>query len=83
MVESSAPGSKIHSIGDAFWWAIVTVTTLGYGDIYPVTLEGRIIAAALMFVGIAILGILIYNRSRVTGVKTKEKRRLGSLCRPD
>jgi voltage-gated potassium channel len=59
MVESSAPGTKIHSIGDAFWWAIVTVTTVGYGDIYPVTLEGRIIAAALMFVGIAILGILI------------------------
>jgi voltage-gated potassium channel len=59
MVESSAPGTKIHNIGDAFWWAIVTVTTVGYGDIYPVTLEGRIIAAALMFVGIAILSILI------------------------
>jgi voltage-gated potassium channel len=59
MVESSAPGTKIHNIGDAFWWAIVTVTTVGYGDIYPVTIEGRIIASALMFVGIAILGILI------------------------
>lgn len=48
MVESSAPGTKLRSIGDAFWWAIVTVTTVGYGDMYPVTLEGRIIAAALM-----------------------------------
>jgi voltage-gated potassium channel len=39
--------------------AIVTVSTVGYGDIYPVTFEGRIVAAVLMFVGIAILGILI------------------------
>jgi voltage-gated potassium channel len=59
MAESSAPGTKIRNIEDAFWWAIVTVTTVGYGDIYPVTIEGRIIAAVLMFVGIAILGILI------------------------
>ncbi|MDQ3837648.1 MAG: potassium channel family protein [Thermoproteota archaeon] len=59
MVESPAQGTKIHNIGDAFWWAIVTVTTVGYGDIYPVTIPGRIIAAVLMFVGIAILGVLI------------------------
>jgi voltage-gated potassium channel len=59
MVESSAQGTKINNLGDVFWWAIVTVTTVGYGDIYPVTNEGRIIASVLMFVGIAILGILI------------------------
>jgi voltage-gated potassium channel len=59
MVESSAQGTRIHNLGDAFWWAIVTVSTVGYGDIYPVTSEGRIVAAVLMFVGIAILGILI------------------------
>jgi voltage-gated potassium channel len=59
MVEASAQGTRIHKLGDAFWWAIVTVTTVGYGDIYPVTFEGRIVAAVLMFVGIAILGILI------------------------
>jgi voltage-gated potassium channel len=59
VVETSAQGTRIHNLSDAFWWAIVAVTTVGYGDIYPVTFEGRIVAAALMFVGIAILGILI------------------------
>ena len=54
MVESSAQGTRIHNLGDAFWWAIVTVSTVRYGDIYPVTFEGRIVAAVLMFVGIAI-----------------------------
>lgn len=40
----------------AIWWAFVTVTTVGYGDIYPVTTEGRIVAGALMMVGISVLG---------------------------
>lgn len=59
LVESNAPDSKVTKLGDAFWWAIVTVTTVGYGDIYPVTVEGKIIASILMIVGIAILGVLI------------------------
>jgi voltage-gated potassium channel len=60
MVESSAQGTRIHNLGDAFWWAIVTVSTVRYGDIYPVTFEGRIVAAsAYVCRGIAILGILI------------------------
>lgn len=59
LVEGNIPDSKITNIGDAFWWAIVTVTTVGYGDIYPVTVEGKIIASILMIVGIGILGVLI------------------------
>ncbi|TVP40421.1 ion channel [Candidatus Nitrosocosmicus arcticus] len=58
-VEHNAPGSKITNLGDAVWWAVVTVTTVGYGDVYPVTFEGRIIATVIMVIGIAILGILI------------------------
>jgi voltage-gated potassium channel len=59
LVEGNVPESKVTNLGDAFWWAIVTVTTVGYGDIYPVTTEGKIIASILMIFGIAILGILI------------------------
>jgi len=59
VVEGDVPQGKITNVGDAFWWAIVTVTTVGYGDIYPVTVEGKIIASILMIFGIAILGVLI------------------------
>ena len=59
IAEHNIEGTKITNIGDAFWWAIATVTTVGYGDVFPVTVEGRIIATCLMIVGIAILGILI------------------------
>jgi voltage-gated potassium channel len=58
-VEHNVEETKFTNIGDAFWWAIVTITTVGYGDIYPVTVEGKVIAGFLMIVGIAILGVLI------------------------
>ena len=54
--ERHAPGATIKSGGDALWWALTTVTTVGYGDTYPVTTEGRIIASGLMLVGIALFG---------------------------
>lgn len=54
--ERHAPGATIKSGGDALWWALTTVTTVGYGDTYPVTTEGRIIAAGLMLIGIALFG---------------------------
>lgn len=57
-VEQNAPDAKIQNFGDAAWWAITTITTVGYGDLYPVTPIGRIVAAALMMSGIAVLGIV-------------------------
>ena len=54
--ERHTPGATIKSGGDALWWALTTVTTVGYGDTYPVTTEGRLIAAGLMLVGIALFG---------------------------
>jgi len=55
-VESKAPNAMIKNGGDAVWWALSTVTTVGYGDMYPVTTQGRFIAAVLMLVGIALFG---------------------------
>jgi voltage-gated potassium channel len=59
LAESNIKDTKVTNIGDAFWWALVTVTTVGYGDVYPVTVEGKIIAGILMIAGIAIIGLLI------------------------
>jgi voltage-gated potassium channel len=56
--ELQVKGSNIHNFGDALWWAIVTVTTVGYGDKYPVSAGGRGVATVLMFVGIGLIGVL-------------------------
>lgn len=50
------PNSNIKTAEDALWWSYVTITTVGYGDKYPVTTEGRIIAVALMTVGVGLFG---------------------------
>ncbi len=57
-VERYAPHAQITSFGDAVWWAISTVTTVGYGDLAPVTFGGRLIAVALMIAGISLLGVV-------------------------
>ena len=49
--------NNIQSVGDALWWAVVTATTVGYGDVSPVTAEGRLIAVGLMLVGIGFIGV--------------------------
>lgn len=57
-VEQDARGANITTFGDAIWWAATTVTTVGYGDHYPVTTQGRFIAVALMIVGVATIGAI-------------------------
>jgi voltage-gated potassium channel len=57
-VEQSVPDARITTFGDALWWAMTTITTVGYGDMYPVTPIGRMVAAALMMSGIAVLGVV-------------------------
>ena len=56
--ERGQPGSRINNFGDAVWWAITTVTTVGYGDVSPVTTPGKIIAVFLMIGGISLVGLV-------------------------
>lgn len=56
--ERGAEGANIDGYGDALWWAMTTVSTVGYGDRYPVTGQGRLVAAALMVGGIALIGVV-------------------------
>jgi voltage-gated potassium channel len=56
--EQDAPNANIATFGDALWWSATTVTTVGYGDHFPVTITGRLVAVALMLVGIACIGAI-------------------------
>ena len=53
------PDASIHNLYDAFWWAVETITTVAYGEYYPVTFLGRIIAGVLMFAAIGILWTVV------------------------
>ena len=56
--ERAVEGSNIKNFGDGLWWAITTVTTVGYGDRYPTTTEGKLLAVALVFRGISLVGVI-------------------------
>jgi voltage-gated potassium channel len=56
--ESQSPAANITTGGDALWWALVTITTVGYGDYYPVTTVGRAAAVFVMVTGVGIIGSL-------------------------
>lgn len=63
---------NIKTAEDALWWSYITITTVGYGDLYPVTNEGRLAASVLILNGIAIFGALVsYMTSQVNIIKKK------------
>ena len=73
LIESPQPDAQITNLIDAFWWASATVTTVGYGDVVPVTEAGRVMGIGLMFVGISIIGIFISALgARLVGSRLKK-----------
>jgi hypothetical protein len=58
LTESNNPDANINTASDAIWWVYVTITTVGYGDQYPVTNQGRAIGMLVMFVGVGLFGVL-------------------------
>lgn len=57
-IERVIPTGNIKSFSDGLWWALTTVTTVGYGDKFPTTTDGRVLAFGLMIVGISLIGVL-------------------------
>jgi voltage-gated potassium channel len=58
LFERHASGSNIHTLGESLWWSVVTVTTVGYGDYTPVTVDGRITAGCIMGIGLLTLAVV-------------------------
>ncbi|MGD2107312.1 MAG: potassium channel family protein [Nitrosopumilaceae archaeon] len=79
LIESPHEDAQITNLIDAFWWASATVTTVGYGDVVPVTEPGRILGIVLMFVGISIIGAFISALgARLVGSRIKKRETIES-----
>ncbi|WP_436792085.1 potassium channel family protein [Yinghuangia sp. YIM S10712] len=75
--ERADPDGNITDYPDALWWAITTITTVGYGDLHPVTPEGRLVGAVLMIVGIGMMGLVsatIATRLILPDQQTEQRR---------
>lgn len=74
LIESTHDDAQITNLIDAFWWVSATVTTVGYGDVVPVTEAGRLMGIVLMFVGISIIGTFIsVLGARLVGLRLKKQ----------
>jgi voltage-gated potassium channel len=79
LAEHEHQGANITNLGNAFWWAVETITTVGYGDYTPVTTIGRIIAIFVMFSGIGIVVALLgtLSQRRLQRVESRFKSKTG------
>jgi voltage-gated potassium channel len=83
LTEAGNPGANIRNLADAFWWAVETVSTVGYGDVYPVTAEGRIVGIFVMFAGIGILATFITALgSKLIELKLNEPKKAKEEAQP-
>ncbi|MDX1417587.1 MAG: ion transporter [Candidatus Promineifilaceae bacterium] len=74
--ETQSPDANITTAGDAVWWILVTMTTVGYGDKYPVTAVGRILAVFVMLSGVALIGVLASFLSNFFLAPAKKEKRV-------
>jgi voltage-gated potassium channel len=75
--EQNAAGANIKTYHDAVWWAFVTITTVGYGDYYPVTTVGQSMAIILMFFGLGIIGVLSsFLASTFISLQSRRKKKI-------
>jgi voltage-gated potassium channel len=81
LLESQAPNTEMPTLGDALWWAVVTVATVGYGDIVPVTAEGRMVAVFLMITGVATFA-MVTSRLGAAFLHSRSKEREESKATP-
>ncbi len=72
----TAPNSNIKTAGDAIWWAFVTISTVGYGDKYPVTPAGRMIAVFLMTAGVGVFGLFTAYIASIFVADEKRKEKI-------
>lgn len=80
LVERHAPGANIVTLGDSVWWSVVTVTTVGYGDLYPVTTYGRVVAAFLMVTGLVTLAVITANVAASFNEQAQRRRSASSAA---
>jgi voltage-gated potassium channel len=75
LAEFKTPGANITTIGDALWWSVTTIATVGYGDYTPITFVGRIIGTIVMFagIGIAVTLVTVIAQSRVQRLQERLK----------
>jgi hypothetical protein len=80
LAEYKQPGANITKFGDALWWSVITITTVGYGDYTPITPVGRIIGTIVMFagIGIAVTLVTVIAQSRVDRMQERLKSRTAS-----
>jgi len=73
LVEHNHQGANITNLGDAFWWAIVTITTVGYGEYFPLTFVGRVIGVLVMLSGIgtAVMIVTIISERRLKHLEAR------------
>lgn len=58
-LEAGKPGAKINNLGDSLWWSVSTITSVGYGDVVPITFEGRMLGIFLQIIGVIMISSFI------------------------